>query len=79
MAKKKDKYFSIMTTHLQPELLNYMNYGPNSVVISPHLPDVVLSDFFFFPKLKTYLARKKFLSNEKVTTAAEGSFVDFKE
>ena len=42
----------------------------------PYSPDLAPSDFFLFPKLKTFLAGPKYGSNTEVISAAEGLLSD---
>jgi hypothetical protein len=37
---------------------------------------LALSDFYFFPKLKPFLAGQRFSSNQEAIAAAEGYFAD---
>jgi len=42
----------------------------------PHSPDLTLSDFYLFPKLKVFLAGQLFSSTQEATAAVEGYFAD---
>jgi histone-lysine N-methyltransferase SETMAR len=42
----------------------------------PFSPDLALSDFSLFPKLKLFLAGQRFSSNQEATAAVEGYFAD---
>jgi histone-lysine N-methyltransferase SETMAR len=42
----------------------------------PYSPDLALSDFCLFPKLKLFLAGQRFSSNQEVFAAVEGHFRD---
>jgi histone-lysine N-methyltransferase SETMAR len=42
----------------------------------PYSPDLAPSDFSLFPKLKLFLARQRFFSNQEAITAVEGYFAD---
>jgi histone-lysine N-methyltransferase SETMAR len=42
----------------------------------PYSPDLALSDFCFFPKLKLFLAGQRFSSNQGGIAAVEGYFAD---
>lgn len=42
----------------------------------PYSPDLAPSDFYLFPKLKEYLAGKKYGSNDEVISAVDGYFED---
>lgn len=45
----------------------------------PIFTDLALSDFFLFPKVEKFLARRKFLTNEEVITAAKSCFAVLEE
>jgi hypothetical protein len=42
----------------------------------PYSPDLALSDFCLFPKLKLFLAGQRFSSNQEAIAAVEGYFAD---
>jgi len=42
----------------------------------PYSPDLALSDFFLFPKLKLFLTGQRFSSNQEAIAAVEGYFAD---
>lgn len=42
----------------------------------PYSPDLAPSDFFLFPRLKTWLGGQRFLSNEEVITAVDAYFAE---
>jgi histone-lysine N-methyltransferase SETMAR len=42
----------------------------------PYSPDLAPSDFYFFPKLKLFLAGQWFSSNQEAIAAVEGYFAD---
>jgi len=42
----------------------------------PCSPDLALSDFCLFPKLKLFLAGQRFSSNQEAIAAVEGYFAD---
>jgi histone-lysine N-methyltransferase SETMAR len=42
----------------------------------PYSPDLALSDFYLFPKLKLLLAGQRFSSNQEVIAAVEEYFAD---
>jgi histone-lysine N-methyltransferase SETMAR len=41
-----------------------------------YFPDMALSDFYLFPKLKLFLDGQRFSSNQEATAAVEGYFAD---
>jgi histone-lysine N-methyltransferase SETMAR len=41
-----------------------------------YFPDLALSDFYLFPKLKLFLAGQRFSSNQEAITAVERYFAD---
>jgi histone-lysine N-methyltransferase SETMAR len=41
---------------------------------TPYSPDLAPSDYFLFPKLKKWLAGKRFANNEEVESAVDGYF-----
>jgi histone-lysine N-methyltransferase SETMAR len=51
---------------LHYELLEHPSYSP----------DLAPSDFYLFPKLKLFLARHRFSSNQEVIAVVEGFFAD---
>jgi len=42
----------------------------------PYSPDLALSDFYLFPKLKLFLAGQRFSSNQEAIAAVEEYFAD---
>jgi histone-lysine N-methyltransferase SETMAR len=42
----------------------------------PYSPDLALSDFYLFPKLKLFFAGQRFSSNQEAIAAVEGYFAD---
>jgi histone-lysine N-methyltransferase SETMAR len=49
----------------------------NELLEHPHYSqDLAPSDFYFFPKLKLFLAGQGFFSNQEASAAVEGYFVD---
>lgn len=43
---------------------------------SPYSPNLAPCDFFLFPNMKTWIAGKKFSSNEEVIVETEAYFVE---
>ncbi|XP_046662648.1 histone-lysine N-methyltransferase SETMAR-like [Homalodisca vitripennis] len=54
-----------------------LDMGFKLVPHPPYSPDLVLSDFFLFPKLKIWLGGKKFSSNEEVSTTVTDYFAEY--
>jgi histone-lysine N-methyltransferase SETMAR len=44
----------------------------------PYCPDMAPSDFYLLPKLKLFLAGRRFSLNQEAITAVEGYFADLK-
>jgi hypothetical protein len=44
--------------------------------LPPCSPELAPSDFYLFPKLKLFLARQHFFSNQEAIAAVEGYFAD---
>jgi len=42
----------------------------------PYSPELAFSDFYFFPKLKLFLAGQRFSSSQEAIAAVEGYFAD---
>ena len=45
----------------------------------PYSPDLANSDFYLLPKLKLFLAGKRYSSNQEANAAVQGYFADHKK